>query len=129
MPKGPKNYKNWHFFNLKSKKTFLTNIPFGLNLFKIVLLTSPNPVYQQLGKKYLDCSSHTSIDKKLIEEVLGKNTHVLMGMLYDYQKKFGKFHYSKEFLEGAGSYSVNILNKKWEYADAYSHHLQLLYQV
>ena len=67
--------------------------------------------------------------KKLIEEVLGKNTHVLMGMLYDYQKKFGKFHYSKEFLEGAGSYSVNILNKKWEYADAFNHHLLVLYQV
>ena len=104
-------------------------IPFGMGSIKIVLLTSPNPVYQQLGKKYLDFPGQYGIDKILKEEVLGKNTHVLIGMLYNQQKKFGKFHYSKEHLQGAGSYSVNIMNKKWEYADAFNHHLLLIYQV
>ena len=104
-------------------------IPFGHGYYKIVLQSSSDPLYQQLGKKYLEITDPIAYEKLLIEGVLGKNTHVLLGFLHPHEKKYGKLYTSKEILEGALSYSVNILNKKWEYADAYSHHLQLLYQV
>ena len=70
-------------------------IPVGLGHYREVLLNSPSPVYQQLGKKFI---MPNNIDKILKEDVLGKDTHVLMGLLYPYQKQFGKFHTSKEYL-------------------------------
>ena len=69
-----------------------------------------------------------------VDDIQGGNTHVYLGYMNDWAYEYGgysrrDYHKSKDSLEGLSPYTVNILNKKWEYSDAYNHHLLLYTQV
>ena len=102
--------------------------------FKDHLLRSPNPLYQKLGEIMVVPKDFRDYLKMLVDDIQGANTHVYLGVLMDYEYEFGgynqgDYHTSKDSLKGLSPYGGNILNKKWEYSDAYNHHLLLYHQV
>ena len=67
--------------------------------------------------------------KMMIDGILVANTHVYLGTLDDYDRTLGRFHESKDVLEGTNPFGGDILNKKWSLAEEYSYHLLLFHQV
>ena len=74
-------------------------------------------------------SDYDTFLKVVRKDIQGANTHVYLGVLYDYKKGDGKFHENKEVLEGITPYGVDIVNKKWSLGKEYSYHLLLFHQV
>ena len=68
-------------------------------------------------------------DKMMEDGILDAGTHVMLGALDDYTREFGKFHQSKEIIEGSSAGAGDILNKKWSLTEEYSYHLLLFQQV
>ena len=101
----------------------------GYNYVMEHLKASSNPVYRELGYKTWPVPDPLEWRRLLLEDVLDKDTHIVVGLMYEPDKKLGKFHTSKENIEGAATYSVHLMNKQWEYADAYNHHILLIFQV
>ena len=69
-----------------------------------------------------------------IDGIQGANTHVTLGIMYEEEYEIGgynqgDYHISKDSLKGFSPYGTNILNKKWEYSDAYNYQLLLFIQV
>ena len=105
-------------------------IPFAFgDYFKEFLTQSPNPLYQQLGHKMVEIIDETTFDRMLREDVLVSNTHVMLGGLFKHQDEFGKFHRSDDVLKGSDPNYVTVVNRFWEYREAYNHHLLLFHQV
>ena len=107
-------------------------IPFvdgGVDYYKHVLLHSSIPVYQKLGEIVVGTKDYDELDKKIKEDILVANTHVYLGILDDYGRSLGKFHESKDVLDGSDPSVVDILNKKWSLAEKYSYHLLVIQQV
>ena len=107
-------------------------IPFvygGVDYYKHVLLHSSIPVYHKLGEIVVGTKDYDEYLKKMNEDILGANTHVYLGYLDDYDRSLGKFHESKDVLEGSDPSVVDILNKKWSLAEEYSYHLLVIQQV
>ena len=105
-------------------------IPFSWGeYYKIFLIQSPNPLYQQLGNKMVDYIDDATYDKMLKEDLLGANTHVMLGGLLKHELDYGKYHHSKEVLRGSDPNLVNVVNSIWEFRGAYNHHLLLYHQV
>ena len=72
------------------------------------------------------------LDAMARDDIQGANTHVFVGCyacFVSYNGKFGKYHKSKEAIAGTNPYVGNIMNKKWEYNEAYNHHMLLFHQV
>ena len=67
--------------------------------------------------------------KMLKNDVLVANTHVFLGSVNNYLRTLGKFHESKDVLEGTIPYGGDILNKKWSCGEEYSYHLLIFHQV
>ena len=67
--------------------------------------------------------------KMVEEDILDADTHIMLGGLDDYDRAFGKFHVSKEIIEGVSAGGGDILNKKWSLTEEYSYHLLLFQQV
>ena len=106
-------------------------IPFvipGGDFYKQFLKESSNPTYQKLGEIVLVPKDDDQWYKMVREGILGSNTHVHLGDLclscYD-----GKFHESKDVLEGTNPFTTNIVNKKWSLAEEFSYHLRVFQQV
>ena len=98
------------------------------------LLRSPNPLHQQLGDIMVVPKDDEEQSRMFVDDIQGGNTHVYLGIMYDWEYEYGgynqgDYHTSKDILEGISPYVGKILNKKWEYGDAYNHHLQLYHQV
>ena len=113
-------------------------IPFvvdGGDYWKPFLLQSSNPVYQKLGEIVIvpkDYDQH----EKMLREVQGSNTHVYLGQ-FSFVVNYiswdgsisGKYHESKEVLEGTNPFVGDIVNKKWSLSEEYSYHYLLFQQV
>ena len=102
--------------------------------YKDHLLQSPNPLHQQLGDIMVVPKDDEEQSRMFVDDIQGGNTHVYLGVLMDYEYEFGgyskgDYYKSKDVLEGLSPYGGNILNKKWEYGDAYNHHLLIYHQV
>ena len=113
-------------------------IPFtepGAVIYTDLLLQSPNPLYQYLGTIVVHPRQKGGgwgvYMKMCKEDVHGANTHVFLGNLRPHYEEYGygKWHKSTDNLEGLNPYTVNIYNEKWEFSDAYDHHLLLFHQV
>ena len=63
------------------------------------------------------------------EDILGENTHVMLGYLTSDERSWGKFHESRDVLEGTNPFSVDIVNKKWSLGKEYSYLLLQFHQV
>ena len=103
----------------------------GADFYRDHLLQSSSyTIYiQKLGEIIVIPKDYDTFLKMLQEDIQGAKTHVYLGVLYDYEKGFGKFHESKEVLEGENPFGVDILNKKWSFGEKYSYHLLLFQQV
>ena len=69
------------------------------------------------------------------EDIQGANTHVYLEsknyvdwIAFD-EGISGRFHASKEVLEGIIPFGGDIVNKKWSFGEEYSYHLLLFQQV
>ena len=97
-----------------------------------LLTKSSNPLYQQLGEITVVPADIPELDAMCRDDIQGANTHVFVGCyecIVIYNGRFGKYHKSKEAIAGTNPYVGNIMNKKWEYGEAYDHHLLLFHQV
>jgi hypothetical protein len=107
-------------------------IPFiidGGDYLKDHLLQSSNPVYQKLGEIVIVPKDYDQYEKMMKEDILVANTHVYLGALDNEERSWGKFHESKDVLEGENPFFGDIVNKKWSLGEEYSYHLLLLQQV
>ena len=107
-------------------------VPFvwhGGEYYRDLLLQSSNPTYKKLGEILVVPIDWQTFERMIQEDVLGANTHVaLQGGIcqscYD-----GKFHESKDVLEGDTPFGGDIINKKWSLTEEYSYHLLIFQQV
>ena len=103
----------------------------GADVYRDILLQSSSyTIYiQKLGEIIVIPKDYNQYEKMLREDIQGANTHVYLGILYDYEKGDGKFHESKDVLEGTSPFGGDIINKKWSLAEEYSYHLLVIQQV
>ena len=101
----------------------------GGDLYRDHLLQSSNPAYQKLGKIVVVPKDWDQYLKMMKEDILVANTHVYLGVLDNDDRALGKFHSSKDVLEGLIPSGGDILNKKWSLGEEYSYHLLLFHQV
>ena len=73
---------------------------------------SDNPVYQQLGEIAIT-SKFTDVKKMTYHKLQAHGTHVyLNSYIPGTLRAMGKFHYSKEVLEGVSPFTGWIVNKR-----------------
>jgi hypothetical protein len=97
--------------------------------FRDHLLQSTNPTYQKLGEIVVVPKDYEQYWNMMKEDVLLANTHVYLGYLNFDDKSLGKFHESKDVLEGISKSGGNIVNKKWSLGEEFSYHLLVFQQV
>ena len=111
-------------------------IPFvddGAYFYRDYLVRSPNPLYQQLGEIVVIPKDYGEVLEMFKNDIQG-GTHVYLGVMFSGDYEYGgyskqDYHTSKDGLEGQNPFGGNILNKAWEYSDAYNHHVLLFHQV
>ena len=107
----------------------------GGDYWKQLLLHSPNPAYQKLGKIVVVPKDYEQLVQMVKEDIQGANSHVYLGSIafvnwisFDGDVS-GTFHESKDALEGTNPFIGNIVNKKWSLGEEFSCHLLLFHQV
>ena len=100
------------------------------------LAQSDNPLYQQLSNITIISPSSaehvdwTAYDNLIKFGILGNATHVyLAGALYKEDYTFGRFHFSKEVMEGESPYANWYINKKYHLSNDLAKHILIYQQV
>ena len=96
--------------------------------WKHFLLQSSIPTYQKLGEIAVVPEDTDQRYKMVREDIQGANTHVFLGSI-TWVSFDGKYHESKDVLEGNNPFIGDIVNKKWSLGEEYSYHLLLFNQV
>ena len=108
-------------------------IPFvypGQQFYVDFLASSDNPLYTKLANITVIPKTWEAFWILIQHGVQGNATHVFLGnTIWGYMRRFGRYHYSQELLEGAFGYGGFIVNKHYYLRNDLAKHILIFQQV
>ena len=93
----------------------------GYEIWKQFLLESSNPDYNKLGETYHVADDWDHFENISKHDVMGYGTHAYIGgYVYPSDLAMGRWHRSKEKVDGQYPYGGYLTNKKWHLNEVFS---------
>ena len=102
----------------------------GASAWQWHLYLSDNDLYKKLAMVSVEAKDFDEYNYLIQYHVQGNGTHVLMyPAIHKGSRKFGRYHLSKEIIEGFNPYNGWITNKLFYLGDELAYHMLIFQQV